>query len=233
LWHNFAEHFRDSKGLKMTDYSAARTAMVDCQVRPSDVTKYSIIETLLTVPREIYVPSEKKAVAYAGEHIALSSDRFLLDARTFAKMLDAVNIRATDLVLDLGCGLGYSAAVLSRLAEVVVAVEEDAELAAAAADTLSEKSADNVLVINAPLAAGDAKHGPYDVVITQGAIQELPAAILDQIKDGGRIVSIFVENNLGQCRVGLKAGGEIAWRYAFDANAPILSGFETSPEFTF
>lgn len=217
----------------MTDYSAARTAMVDCQVRPSDVTKFPIIEALLTVQREAFVPASKKSVAYAGEHIALSADRVLLDARTFAKMLDVVNIRPTDLVLDLGCGLGYSAAILSRLAEAVVAVEEDADMATAAADVLLDKSADNVLVTQAALATGDAKHGPYDVVITQGAIQELPQEIADQIKDGGRIVSIFVENNFGQCRVGLKAGGKIVWRYAFDATAPVLAGFDSQPEFTF
>ncbi len=216
----------------MTDYSAARTAMVDCQVRPSDVTKFPIIEALLSVPREAFVPVDKKSVAYAGAHMTLSENRVLLDARTFAKMLDAVNIRPTDMVLDLGCGLGYSAAILSRLAEVVVAVEEDAEMAAAA-NTLLDKSADNVFVTHAPLVSGDAKHGPYDVVMTQGAIETLPDAIASQIKDGGRIVSIFSQNGLDQCRVGFKAGGKISWRYAFDANAPVLNGFETSPEFTF
>jgi protein-L-isoaspartate(D-aspartate) O-methyltransferase len=221
------------KGMLMTDYSAARTAMVDCQVRPSDVTKFPIIEALLSVPREAYVPAGKKAVAYAGDHITLTAGRALLDARTFAKMLDAVNIRPTDMVLDLGSGLGYSSAILSRLAEVVVAVEEDPQMAASAAETLMDASADNVLVTNAPLATGDAKHGPYDVVITQGAIEELPDAIADQIKDGGRIVSIVTKDNHGQCRIGLKSGGTIAWRYAFDATAPILPGFEASPEFTF
>lgn len=217
----------------MTDFSAARTAMVDCQVRPSDVTKFPIIEALLAVPREAYVPVAKKSVAYAGEHIALSADRVLLDARTFSKMLDSVNIRPTDLVLDLGCGMGYSTAVIARLAEAVVAVEENAELASIATETLSDMSVDNVLVANSKLSEGNAKHGPYDVVITEGAVEELPKAIADQIKDGGRIVAIVQEENLSQCRIGHKADGHIAWRYAFDASAPLLAGFEKQEEFAF
>lgn len=217
----------------MTDFSAARTAMVDCQVRPSDVTKFPIIEAMLAVPREAYVPAAKKSVAYAGKHIALSPDRALLDARTFAKMLDSVNIRPTDLVLDLGCGMGYSSAVIARLAEAVVAVEENADLAAIATETLSDMSVDNVLVTQAKLSEGNAKHGPYDVVITEGAIAELPPAIADQIKDGGRIVAILQQDDLSQCRIGYKADSNISWRYAFDASAPLLAGFEAQEEFAF
>lgn len=217
----------------MTDFSAARTAMVDCQVRPSDVTKFPIIEALLAVPRETYVPAAKKSVAYVGEHIALSADRVLLDARTFAKMLDSVNIRPTDLVLDLGCGMGYSSAVIARLAVAVVAIEEDPDLARIATETLSDMSVDNVLVDHAKLSEGNAKHGPYDVVITEGAIEELPAAIAGQIKDGGRIVTIVQQEDLSQCRIGYKSGGNITWRYAFDASAPVLSGFERQEEFAF
>lgn len=207
--------------------------MVDCQVRPSDVTKFPIIEAMLAVPREAYVPAARKSVAYAGEHIPLSAERVLLDARTFAKMLDSVNIRRTDLVLDLGCGMGYSAAVIARLAEAVVAVEEDADLAQAATETLSDMSVDNVLVTDGKLAAGNAKHGPYDVVITEGAIEVLPAAIASQIKDGGRIAAIVQDNATSQCRIGHKTGGSITWRYAFDASAPVLAGFETAEEFAF
>ena len=215
----------------MSDYSAARTAMVDCQVRPSDVTKFPIIEALLSVPREVYVPAAKKPVAYAGEHIALSADRVLLDARTFAKMLDTANVQRGDLVLDLGCGLGYSAAVLGRLAEVVVAVESDADLAEKATELLSDQSADNVLVTNADLTEGAPKHGPYDLVFIQGAVEVLPDSIADQVKDGGRIIAIFQENALGQCRIGYKAHGKVSWQYAFDASAPVLSGFERAEEF--
>ena len=101
----------------MIDYAKAREAMVDCQIRPSDVTKYPIIAALLDTPREAFVPADKKPIAYIGEDIALSESRVLLDPRVFAKMLDVVNIRHTDLVLDIGTGLGYSAAVMARVAD--------------------------------------------------------------------------------------------------------------------
>jgi protein-L-isoaspartate(D-aspartate) O-methyltransferase len=217
----------------MNDYKAARIAMVDCQVRPSDVTKYPIIEALLHVPREEYVPTGKRGVAYAGEHLVLSESRVLLDARTFAKMLDAVNIQPDELVLDLGCGLGYSTAVIAHLAEAVVAVEEDAALAAEASTILTDQAADNAFVVEAPLSLGAPKHGPYDVIVLQGAVQQMPATILDQLKDGGRIVALFHEEPLGQCRIGYKLGSHVDWRVEFEATAPVLPGFEKTAEFSF
>jgi len=216
----------------MSDYKTARTAMVDCQVRPSDVTKYPIIDALLSIPREAYVPLAKRPVAYAGEHIALSADRALLDARTFAKMLDAVNIQPTEMVLDIGCGLGYSTAVLAKMAEAVVSVESDADMAKEANETLTAQSVDNGFVTAGDLSQGNAKNGPYDVVILQGAVPEVPAALTDQIKDGGRICAILQDGPLGTCKIGYKSNGKVSWRTAFNATAPLLNGFETKTAFT-
>jgi protein-L-isoaspartate(D-aspartate) O-methyltransferase len=215
----------------MTDYAARRTMMVDTQVRPSDVTKFPIIEAMLAVPRERFVPTAARETAYMGEHVALGQSRVVLDPRTFSKMLDALDIQPDELVLDLGCGLGYSAAILSRLAEAVIAVEDDASRVAEAESALSEIAADNVAVVEGPLTEGAPKHGPYDVIILQGAVQELPAAILAQIKDGGRIGCLFIEGALGVCRIGYKIDGRLTWRYAFNGAAPILPGFERLPAF--
>lgn len=215
----------------MTDYAARRTMMVDTQVRPSDVTKFPIIEAMLAVPRERFVPTAARETAYMGEHVALGQGRVVLDPRTFSKMLDALDIQPDELVLDLGCGLGYSAAILSRLAEAVIAVEDDASRVAEAESALSEIAADNVAVVEGPLTEGAPKHGPYDVIILQGAVQELPAAILAQIKDGGRIGCLFIEGALGVCRIGYKIDGRLTWRYAFNGAAPILPGFERLPAF--
>ena len=215
----------------MTDYAARRTIMVDTQVRPSDVTKFPIIEAMLAVPRERFVPTAARETAYMGEHVALGQGRVVLDPRTFSKMLDALDIQPDELVLDLGCGLGYSAAILSRLAEAVIAVEDDASRVAEAESALSEIAADNVAVVEGPLTEGAPKHGPYDVIILQGAVQELPAAILAQIKDGGRIGCLFIEGALGVCRIGYKIDGRLTWRYAFNGAAPILPGFERLPAF--
>lgn len=210
---------------EMTDFATRRVMMVDTQVRPSDVTKFPIIDAMLSVPREVYVPRDKREVAYAGENIPIAPARVVLEPRTLAKMLDALDIGPGDTVLDLGCGLGYSTAVIARLAEAVVAVEEDEALAAEAQRILSSESADNAAVIVGPLAAGSAKNGPYDVITIQGGVEEVPQALIDQLKDGGRIAALFMEGALGVVRIGHKHGGRLDWRFAFNASAPVLPGF--------
>jgi protein-L-isoaspartate(D-aspartate) O-methyltransferase len=215
----------------MTDFPARRRTMVDTQVRPSDVTKYPIIEAMLDVPRELFVPAGRREAAYIGENIPLAPGRVILEPRTLAKMLDALDIRNDELVLVVGAGLGYSAAVIARLAEAVVAVEEDDMLAREAEGALAEVGADNVAVIHAPLAAGAPQHGPYDVIVIDGAAEELPAAVAAQLKDGGRIGCLFIDGALGVCRVGYQADGALTWRNAFNAAAPVLPGFSRRPEF--
>lgn len=215
----------------MTDFTARRRMMVDTQVRPSDVTKFPIIDAMLAVPREEFVPAAQREAAYMGENLELGAGRVLLEPRTLAKMLDALDIQPKELVLDIGCGLGYSSAVIARLAEAVVAVEQDAGMAAEAQSTLSGYGADNVAVIDGPLNAGAAKHGPYDVIIVEGAVAALPAEIGDQLCEGGRIAVLFMEDALGVCRIGYKIDGVITWRFAFNAAAPVLPGFERAQVF--
>lgn len=207
--------------------------MVDTQVRPSDVTKFPIIDALLAVPREEYVPDHLREAAYIGENIEISDDRVLLEARTLGKMLDAVDVQPTDVVLDLGCGLGYSTAILAQMADFVVAVEDDAARAEEAQAILTAQGVDNAAVFEAPLTEGAAKNGPYDVVILQGAVETLPDTVLDQIKEGGRIIAIFAEGALGEVRIGRKIDGIVNWRMAFNAGAPLLPGFTKETAFSF
>jgi protein-L-isoaspartate(D-aspartate) O-methyltransferase len=216
----------------MTDFATRRTMMVDTQIRPSDVTKFPIIEAMLHVRREAFTPDDRQEMAYAGDNLPLAPGRVILEPRSFAKMLDALDIQPNELVLDLGCGLGYSTAVLARLAEAVIAVEEDATMAKDAEARLMAEDVDNAVVLTAPLTEGAAKHGPYDVIIVQGGVAEMPPAILDQIKDGGRIAALFMDGDLGTCRIGYRIDGQVTWRYEFNAAAPILAGFEKSAAFS-
>lgn len=216
----------------MTDYAARRTTMVDTQVRPSDVTKFPIIEAMLSIPREEFVPDTRREAAYVGENLDIGAGRVMLEPRTLAKMLDALDVQRDEMVLDLGCGLGYSSAVIARLAEAVVAVENIEALASEAQDILSREGADNVILHQGPLAEGAAQHGPYDVIVIEGAVAELPASILDQLKDGGRIACLFMEGALGVVRIGYKLDGGISWRFAFNASAPVLAGFEKQAAFS-
>ena len=215
----------------MSEFATRRVMMVDTQVRPSDVTKFPIIDAMLTVPRETFVPADRREAAYMGENLPLVPGRVVLEARTMAKLLDALDIQPRELVLDLGCGLGYSAAVIARLAETVVAVEEDETLAAEAQRLLSEESVDNAVVVTGPLAAGAAKSAPYDVITIQGGVEQVPEAILGQLKDGGRIGAIFMDGAVGTARVGYKSGDTVTWRSVFNAAAPVLGGFRTARGF--
>lgn len=217
----------------MVDFSQARTMMVDTQVRPNDVTKYPVIEAMLTVPREAFVPDARQAVAYVGENVPLAQDRWLLEPRSFGKMLDGLNIQPTELVLIVGAGLGYEAAVVARLAQAVVALESHPEMAAQAEATLAEQGVDNVAVVTGDLAAGYPGQAPYDVILIAGGIEELPQALADQLAEGGRIGAIFAEGNLGVARIGHKIDGEINWRFAFNASAPVLPGFNRRKGFVF
>lgn len=217
----------------MTDYAKRRRMMVDTQVRPSDVTKFPIIDAMLTVPRERFVPDALRETAYMGEHLPLGGGRVVLDPRMLAKMLEAADIDREDLVLDIGSGLGYSAAIAARLGEAVVAVEDDADRVAEAERLLSEIDADNVAVVEAPLVEGAAKHGPYDVILIQGGVETVPESLTGQLKDGGRIVAIFESGKLGTVKVGHYIDGQVSWRFAFNGDAPLLPGFERAQDFVF
>ncbi len=216
----------------MTDFTARRTMMVDTQVRPSDVTKFPIIEAMLTVAREEFVPAAQREAAYAGEDMDLGQGRVMVEPRTLAKMLDALAIDRNELVLDVGCALGYSTAVIARMAEAVVAVEEDEAMAQEAQDALLAAGADNAVVHQGAMMNGAAQHGPYDAIVVQGGVQNVPDALLDQLKDGGRIGCIFMNGPLGEARIGHKRGNKMSWRLAFNATAAILPGFETEKTFT-
>lgn len=215
----------------MTDFAARRTMMVDTQVRPNDVTKYPIIEAMLAVPREAFVPGSQREAAYVGGNLEIAPGRVMLEARTLAKMLDALDIQPTDLVLDVGCGLGYSAAVIARMAEAVVALEEAEALAGQAQARLSAEGADSAALVTGLLAEGAARHGPYDVIVIEGAAETVPDALLAQLKEGGRIGCLFMEGALGACRIGHKIDGTVTWRFAFNATAPVLPGFAARKAF--
>jgi protein-L-isoaspartate(D-aspartate) O-methyltransferase len=204
--------------------------MVDTQVRPSDVTKFPIIEAMLHVPREAFVPAALREAAYVGENLDIGG-RVMLDPRTLAKIIDLIDIQRTDVVLDVACGLGYSTAVLARLAEVVVAVEDDAERADAAQDALSEQGVDNAAVITGPLAEGAPKSAPYDAILIEGAVEEVPDTLLAQLREGGRICAIFAEGGVGVVRLGLMTDGRVSWRFGFNAGAPVLPGFARARAF--
>ncbi|WP_170465204.1 protein-L-isoaspartate O-methyltransferase family protein [Ruegeria arenilitoris] len=216
----------------MTDFAARRRTMVDTQIRPSDVTKFPIIDAMLTVKRENFVPDAQREAAYVEGVLDLGDGRCLLEPRTLAKMLDILNISNDEAVLDIAPALGYSTAVAARMAQLVVAVEQDESLAAEAQNVLMEAEADNAIVHVGPFEEGAAEHGPYDVIMIQGGVEHAPETLIAQLKDHGRIACLFVEGALGTVRIGHKSGDRVTWRDAFNANAPILQAFSTNRVFS-
>ena len=215
----------------MTNFLTRRTTMVDTQIRPADVTKFPIIEAMLQVRREVFVPDHLNETAYADAILDLGHGRVILEPRTFAKMLDAVDIQGNELVLDLGCGLGYSSAVIGKFSEAVVAIEENEAMAAEAETNLATEGCLNVAVVQGILTEGAAQHAPFDVIVVQGAVEHIPAPLIAQLAEGGRIVAVFSQKGQGAVRVGYKTDGQMSWRFACNAFAPVLKGFMAERSF--
>ena len=216
--------------MSKTDFETARIAMVDCQIRPADVTHYNIIDAMLKVPREVFFPEKLREIAYIGEHIQISDDRYALEPRIIAKILNLVNANGTDLVLNVGGCYGYLASLLSYFSQAVVMSEEPV-FAKDAERILVEQSIDNVIVKSGSLIEGASDFGPYDAVIIEGGVDFVPESIVSQLKLGGRIAAIFVDGALGECQLGFKTVNGINWRFGFNATVPILKGFKRKPEF--
>ncbi len=215
----------------MFDFASARETMLDSQVRTNDVTDKAIQAALKFVPRENFVPKAKMALAYSDVHIDLGDGRFMLRPRDFAKMLDAADIAATDVVLDIGCGRGYSSAVMSRLAETVVALEQTEAAVNRATTLLDQCGASNVAVMQADFRAGAPEHGPYDVIFIGGSVSHVPATWLDQLANHGRLVVGGNDGPIARINIITKSYDSVGERIAFDANIPVLSGF--APEQAF
>ena len=232
MWHrSLNQKHNPNEQAAMTDYASRRLIMVDTQVRPSDVTKFPVIDAMMSVPRERFVPPERREAAYVGENLPLARGRVLLEPRTLAKMCDVLDLGPDEAVLDLGCGLGYSTAVLARMAGAVVGVEDLPGMAAEAEAMLAEIGADNATVVEGPLAEGAPRHGPYDVIVLQGGIEVLPSALESQLRPGGRVAALFMAGALGTVRIGYRTPAGMSWRDIFNAAAPILPGFARKREF--
>lgn len=225
----------------MIDAALQRTNMVESQVRPSDVTDRRVIRSMTAVPRERFVPEALRAVAYSDSDLPLVSHsrtgsaqpRFLLAPRLLARMIQALELDSDGIVLEIATATGYGAAVLANIAQTVVALEQDAALADSASQVLASLGADNVVVVTGPLPAGYEQEGPYDAILLNGAVSVTPETVLDQLKDGGRMVGVVIDGGLGRVVQWRRNGATFASRTLFEAQAPVLTGFERKAEFAF
>jgi len=219
------------------DFSERRVKMVDGQIRTADVTSGPLIDAFLAVPREAFIGSADPNLAYIDEdlHVADSPDgpRYLMEPAPLARLIQLADVAATDRVLDVGAGTGYAAAILSRLAASVVALESDSSLAAQAGETLAAQGCDNVTIVTGPLPEGHSAKAPYNVIFIGGSVEEVPRALLDQLAEGGRLVAVEGRGNAGIARLFLKTTGVATGRRAFNAAIKPLPGFERIRVFEF
>ncbi len=221
----------------MSDFSIARQKMVDGQVRPSDVTDARIIDAMLAVPREAFVPQDRRALAYLDLDLDVSeggsAKRYLIKPVVMAKLLHAAAIKDTDNVLVVGCATGYAAAVVARLAGQVTATESDSSLAAKAREVLAQLGCGNVTVRVAEAAEGDAANAPFDVIVLNGATEVTPDGLYRQLKEAGRLVGVFALVTPQRATVVTHSHGDFGSRALFDAAVPVLPGLGRLPAFVF
>ena len=221
----------------MSGFSTARQNMVDCQVRPSDVTDVAIIDAMLDVPREAFVPQNQRALAYLDLDLDVSEGaavkRFLIKPAVMARMLQAAEIKATDTVLVVGCATGYAAAVVAKIAGQVTATESDPSLVAKAGTALAGLGLGTVAVRRAAAADGDSTAAPYDVIVLNGATEIIPEGLFRQLKPGGRLVGVFAATLPPRATIVTHSHDDFGHRALFDAVAPVLPSFERVPSFVF
>ena len=216
------------------DYLTARRNMVESQIRTNRITHQGIIKGFEEVPREMFVPDYLATVAYIDEKLMVSKGRYLLEPMVLAMLLQAAKIKNEDVVLEIGCGTGYSTAIISRLAGTVVAVEEDKALANLATENLVELGVDNAAIMTNPLINGYNKQQPYNVIVFSGSVTSIPQNIVEQVADNGRIVAVVNKNDsLGKGVLITKFGSSVSTEEIFDAWTPYLPGFERLPSFRF
>ncbi|WP_428696966.1 protein-L-isoaspartate O-methyltransferase family protein [Stappia sp.] len=220
----------------MGDYEQVRTHMVDNQLRTNDVTDLRVLDAMEAVPRERFVPASRRCIAYSDQDIALtsgSSPRYLMKPHIFAKLVQLAAVRPGEVALCVGCGTGYGVAVLAQLAGSVVGIDNDPETVATASELLVDLGIENAAVIDGDLVTGAASEGPYDVILIDGAVERLPDALTAQLKDGGRLVVIRGRGGSGTAELHVRSGDVVSGRFAFNAAAQVLPGFEQPREFVF
>jgi protein-L-isoaspartate(D-aspartate) O-methyltransferase len=218
----------------MTDFAVARHNMVESQIRTNRVTDPALLDALAELPREQFVPAERRSIAYIDEDVRLAGDRFMMEPMVLARLLQAAEPTKSDVALDVGCTTGYATAVLARLAATAIGLECDRALARQAGDTLARLGIDNAIVVEGKLGEGYPKHGPYDIILLNGAVAEVPVALLDQLAEGGRLVGVRRPGaGPGAAMLMLKRHGAVAGRTLFEAATPFLPDLAPQPRFVF
>ena len=216
------------------DPSLARQNMIDCQMLPNRITDSRILEVMQELPREEFLPKSKQSFAYVDKALSIGSKRFLMEPLTTARLLQALELRSSDVALSIGCGSGYSVAVLAKIVDTVVAVEQNNRLAREATQVVASNGIDNLVVVEGELSDGYPKQAPYDVIFFDGGVCEVPVKIKDQLAERGRAVAVIIKpGEVGTLKLYKKFNGIVSSIDLFEVSAPLLPGFGTEIVFSF
>lgn len=218
----------------MQDFALSRRNMVDGQLRPNAVTHPGVLAAMGQIPREAFLPSSLRAVAYVDEALPLPGGRSVLAPLVLARLIQALQPRTSDKALIVGAGAGYGAAILATMTDKAVALESDPALLAHARVALPGVAGARVTVVEGALAAGWKSGAPYDAILIEGEIADLPSALTDQLADGGRLVAVQAraDGSTAAC-LALRTGNSVSQRLLFDATAGRLPGLDRTPKFEF
>jgi protein-L-isoaspartate(D-aspartate) O-methyltransferase len=215
------------------DYNTARRNMIEGQMRPNRVIDSALLASIAEAPRERFVPEELRAVAYVDEDLTITPERSLMEPVILARLLQELVLTPGDAVLDIASGTGYGAAVMARLAGSVFALESDRSLQETATALFNDLALDNIVPVDGGLRAGCPEHAPFNAILIEGAVDEVPAGILDQLADGGRLAAVVMRNGIGRATLYRRDGEHLSCRVLFDANTPLLKEFCNPPAFRF
>lgn len=218
----------------MIDFAKARMNMVDSQLRTNRVTDLRLLDAFETIPRERFVPKDLRPIAYVDEDLRIAEDRYLMEPMVLGRMLEAASISTSDVMLVVGSGTGYPCAIAARLAATVVGLESDADLAKEAEAVLQDLSVDNAVIVRGDLPKGYPPQAPYDTILINGGVDEIPRPIVDQLADRGRLVTVVRKGpGHGKATLVERFGDSVGQRTLFDAATPVLPGFAREPGFVF
>lgn len=214
------------------DFSTARRNMIDGQMRPNRVADEALLASIAEAPRELFVPEALRGVAYVDEDLKITPDRSLMEPVVLARLIQELSLSSSDAVLDIASGTGYAAAVMARLAGAVFALESDSALQATATGLFGDLALDNVVPVEGDLASGCPDHAPYNGILIEGAVEKIPPEVFEQLAEGGRLVTVLVENGIGRATLFRKDRGHLSHRVLFDASVPLLKEFRNPTTFS-
>lgn len=217
------------------DFASLRQSMVDNQLRTNEVFDLDVLAAMSRLPREAFVASSKKSLAYSDHAVPVIGDaeRLMMAPTAAARLVQLCNPKPDDFALVVGCGAGFTAALIGELASSVVAIESSEAMVSEATSVLSELGTENVVVVEADLEAGLPDEAPYDLILIDGAVDFVPEGLFGQLRDGGRLVAVVGEGLSAPAMIYHRSGETVSGAAAFNLAIPHLPGFRKAAEFVF